>query len=582
MSTANSRSSNLQAAGAVERSPVSRESILCTDELSLRPSRTPDYKTENRALVALAQALADSPQTILQTLADTILEIFQCDSAGLSLLTTNDGGKQFYWPAIAGQWKPHIGCGTPRDFGPCGDVLDNNRPLMFRHFEKFYTYLPPVEECLLVPFYVEGKAVGTIWAISQGHCRKFDAEDMRQLVSLGRFASAAYQAVTSLKTKAQLAAIVESSDDAIMSTDLNGIFLSWNAGAERLFGYTAEEAMGQSVTMLIPLDRPDEEPSILERIRRGEYTQYETVRRRKDGTLVDVSLSLSPIIDAPGKVVGASKIARDIAERKRAEAALRLSHVSLEHLVEQHTRSLLATQAELARVARVAIIGELTASIAHEINQPLAGIVANADACLAWLSTPQPNLDEAKKAAGNMILAATRASEVIARIRSLIIKAAPERLKLNINEVIEEAVSLARTETMNNNVSVVTELASDLPLVVGDRIQLQQVILNLAMNGIAAMSSIHDRPRRLLIRSQKQDADRVLVAVQDSGIGMSPDVMARLFEPFFTTKSQGIGMGLPISRSIIEEHGGRLWAESIFSQGSTFQFTLPTEACDVA
>lgn len=582
MSTANSRSGNLQAAGAVGKAPVSRESILCTDELNLRPSRTPDYKTENRALVALAQALADSPHTILQTLADTILEVFQCDSAGLSLLTTNDGGKRFYWPAIAGQWKPHIGGGTPRDFGPCGDVLDSNRPLMFRHFEKLYTYLPPIEECLLVPFYVEGKAVGTIWAISQGHRRKFDAEDMRELVSLGRFASAAYQAATSLKTKAQLAAIVESSDDAIMSTDLNGIILSWNAGAERLFGYTAEEAVGQSVTMVIPLDRLDEEPSILERIRRGEYTQYETVRHRKDGTLVDISLSISPIIDAPGKIVGASKIARDIAERKRAEEALRLSRVSLEHLVEQRTGSLLATQAELVRVARVAIIGELTASIAHEVNQPLAGIVANADACLAWLSTPQPNLDEAKKAAGSMILAATRASEVIARIRSLITKAAPESLKLNINEVIEEAVALARTETMNNNVSVVTELASDLPIVLGDRIQLQQVILNLVMNGIAAMSSMNDRPRRLLIRSQTQDADRVLVAVQDSGAGMSPDVMARLFEPFFTTKSQGIGMGLPISRSIIEGHGGRLWAESTVSQGSTFQFTLPTEACDVA
>jgi C4-dicarboxylate-specific signal transduction histidine kinase len=230
----------------------------------------------------------------------------------------------------------------------------------------------------------------------------------------------------------------------------------------------------------------------------------------------------------------------------------------------------------------VAIIGELTASIAHEINQPLAGIVANADACLAWLSTPQPSLDEAKKAAGSMILAATRASEVIARIRSLITKAAPEKLKLNINEVIEEAVALTRTETMNNNASVVTELASDLPIVLGDRIQLQQVILNLAMNGIAAMSSMNDRPRRLLIRSQTLDADRVLVAVQDTGTGMSPDVMARLFEPFFTTKSKGIGMGLPISRSIIEGHGGRLWAESTVSQGSTFQFTLPTEACDVA
>jgi signal transduction histidine kinase/CheY-like chemotaxis protein len=175
--------------------PAALESILCTAELNRRPSRPPDYETENRALAALGQALADSPRTILQTLANTIVEVFQSDSGGISLLTKD--GKRFYWPAIAGVWKPHIGGGTPRDFGPCGDVLDRNSPLLFRHFERRYTYFlpvtPPVEECLLVPFYVEGKAVGTIWAIAHDDCRKFDAEDMRQLVSLGRFASAAYQ-----------------------------------------------------------------------------------------------------------------------------------------------------------------------------------------------------------------------------------------------------------------------------------------------------------------------------------------------------------------------------------------------------
>jgi hypothetical protein len=147
--------------------------------------------------VALAQALADSPSTILQTLADTILEVLQSDSAGVSLLTPHDGGKTFYWPAIAGAWQPHIGGGTPRDFGPCGDVLDRNIPLLFKQFERRYTYFqpvtPPTEECLLVPFYVAGTAVGTIWAITHNDRRQFDAEDQRQLVSLGRFASAAYQ-----------------------------------------------------------------------------------------------------------------------------------------------------------------------------------------------------------------------------------------------------------------------------------------------------------------------------------------------------------------------------------------------------
>ena len=180
---------------------VPLESVLCTEELDRRPFRPPDYERENRALVVLVQALVESPGSILQALADTILEVLQADSAGISLLTKDE--KRFHWPAIAGTWQPHIGGGTPRDFGPCGDVLDRNAPLLFRHPEQRYTYFlpvkPPVIECLLVPFYVEQKAVGTIWAIAQNDLRKFDAEDMRQLSSLGTFASSAYQAVASLE-----------------------------------------------------------------------------------------------------------------------------------------------------------------------------------------------------------------------------------------------------------------------------------------------------------------------------------------------------------------------------------------------
>jgi signal transduction histidine kinase len=183
---------------------VPLESILRTEELRRRPSRAPDYEKENRALVVLTNALADLPSTIFQTLAETILDITQCDSAGLSLLT-RDGkkpdvcGKRFYWPAIAGMWSPHVGGGTPRNFGPCGDVLDQNRTLLFSHFERRYPYLMPVipsaEECLLVPFYVSGQAVGTIWAIMHSDRRKFDGEDDRVMASLGKFASSAYQAV---------------------------------------------------------------------------------------------------------------------------------------------------------------------------------------------------------------------------------------------------------------------------------------------------------------------------------------------------------------------------------------------------
>jgi PAS domain S-box-containing protein len=332
---------------------VSLESILCTEELHRRPSRPPDHEKENRALVALAHALADSPRTILQTLADTILEVSQADSAGISLLTTDDGGKRFYWPAIAGKWRPHVGGGTPRDFGPCGDVLDRNTPLLFQHVERRYTYFQPVtplvEEALLVPFYVGGKAVGTIWAVAHDDRRKFDAEDERIMSSLGTFASSAYQVLESLdalksqmterenaeRTTGLLAAIVDSSDDAIISKRLDGVITSWNTSAEWLFGYTAKEAIGQNITLIIPPDRHDEETMILERLKRGERVEhFETVRVRKNGTKLDISLTISPVKDAAGRVIGASKVARDITERKRADRALLESEERLRTLAD--------------------------------------------------------------------------------------------------------------------------------------------------------------------------------------------------------------------------------------------------------
>jgi PAS domain S-box-containing protein len=211
-----------QACESLAAAPVPLDAILRTEDLDRRPSRAPDYETENRALTALVQALADSPRTILQTLADKVREVLRAGSSGLSLLTRD--GERFYWAAIAGQWSPHLGGGTPRDFGPCGDVLDRNRPLLFSHWERRYPYLatatPLAEEGLLVPFHVEGRAVGTIWAIAHDQERKFDAEDLRLLESLGRFASAAYQAVENLGAIEQRRAALNLLEDAVQSREV--------------------------------------------------------------------------------------------------------------------------------------------------------------------------------------------------------------------------------------------------------------------------------------------------------------------------------------------------------------------------
>jgi len=219
----------------------------------------------------------------------------------------------------------------------------------------------------------------------------------------------------------------------------------------------------------------------------------------------------------------------------------------------------------------------LAASISHEVNQPLAAVVTDADACMIWLSSEPPNLEEARAAVESIAQQGTRASDVVRRIRAMFTKDTPERTSVQVNELIRELGALMQTEAFRNQVEMQTELAPDLPAPTGDRVQLQQVIVNLITNGIEAMSAISDRPRRLLIRSAMQGLDEVLIAVRDSGVGIEPKNYRRIFEAFFTTKAQGMGMGLSISHSIVEAHGGRMWASANSDHGTTFQFTLPTD-----
>jgi len=235
------------------------------------------------------------------------------------------------------------------------------------------------------------------------------------------------------------------------------------------------------------------------------------------------------------------------------------------------------TEEELARVARVTAMGELTASIAHEVNQPLAAVVTNGNASLRWLAIDPPNFDEARQALRNIVRDGNRAGDVIARIRAVLKKSEPAARRVDLNEIIREIVALTQGEVERRGATLRTDLAVNLPAVMGDRVRLQQVLLNLVINALDAMNEVTDRPRSIRIHTEAQDATSILIAVEDSGIGLSPEKMSRLFDAFYTTKPDGLGMGLAISRSIVEEHGGRLWAASNEGPGATFQFTLPTE-----
>jgi signal transduction histidine kinase len=245
-------------------------------------------------------------------------------------------------------------------------------------------------------------------------------------------------------------------------------------------------------------------------------------------------------------------------ERKSTEEALRI------------------TQARLSRASQIATVGELAASIAHEVNQPLSAVVANGHACLRWLLSQPPNLPKAHEAAVRIVRDGKDAGEVVRRVRALFKRAAIERIPLDLNDVIAEVLRLLHGETTRKGVAVETSLEVDLPPVIADRVQLQQLLLNLLGNGLDAMDPVVDRPKKLSIRSKRDCPDSILVEIRDYGVGLTnPD---RAFEAFFTTKENGMGMGLAICRSVIEAHEGRLWASSAEPPGTTFSFTLPVKA----
>jgi PAS domain S-box-containing protein len=348
--------------------------------------------------------------------------------------------------------------------------------------------------------------------------------------------------------------LVDANIIGICIFNLEGKIIEANDAFLHMVEYGREDLVSGRVRWkdLTPAEWCDSDQRAVAQLRSpGTFQPFEKEYFRKDGSRVPVLIG-GAMFEGSGNEGVAFVL--DLTERKLAEDTLR------------------NTQAELAHVTRVATLGEMTASIAHEINQPLAAVVNNASACLRWLAAH--NLEEARQSAALIIADGHRAGEIIGRIRALVNKAPPQKDWLDINETILEVIALARSEAQKNRVSLQTQLSSDLPLILGDRIQLQQVILNLIINAIEAMSGVEAGPRELLIRSGTDESQDVLVTVRDSGPGLDPESLNHLFTAFYTTKPQGMGMGLAISRSIIEAHGGRLWAAPNDGAGATFQFTL--------
>jgi PAS domain S-box-containing protein len=334
--------------------------------------------------------------------------------------------------------------------------------------------------------------------------------------------------------------------------------LYWSEEHFRIFGLDPEiDQPSSSLFMerVHPEDRAPFKELLSRAVREKSDFEHEYRIVLPDGSIKFLRTLGQPRVSSSGELEYIGTV-MDITERQRAEEAWQKA------------------QAELAHVSRVTTMGEFAASIAHEVKQPLVGVVINASAGLRWLARDSPDLAEANKAFSAILRDGNRAGDVLSRMRSLFKKACISKERFNMNEAIEEVVTLTQAEARRKKVGILTELDVNLPAVTGDRVHLQQVVMNLILNAIEAMSGVEDRGRDLVIRTQPSEGGRVQVAVQDSGIGLDPPNGERIFDAFYTTKPGGLGMGLSISRSIVETHGGRLWATANDGPGATFQFTL--------
>jgi PAS domain S-box-containing protein len=362
------------------------------------------------------------------------------------------------------------------------------------------------------------------------------------------------------ETLREQANLLNLTHDAIFVRDIDGVITYWNRGAEELYGWTAAQADGKIARELLKTVFPIPRERIMAELLSNGRWEGELVRTKKDGAQVVVASRWSLQRDARGTPVAALETDDDITERRRAEEE------------RQRLRQL---EADLARINRVSMMGELAASLGHEINQPIAAAALNAGACLRWLQREPPEIEEARQRVLRIVNDVDRAAGIIERNQSLYRRGTPQRELIDLNEIIRQMVALLHDAANRHAVSIRTDLDAALPTTTADRVQLQQVLMNLMLNGIEAM---RDESGELSVISKRTEDGQLLISVSDSGIGLPAEEPARIFEAFFTTKPQGTGMGLSISRRIIESHGGRLWACPNTIGGATFQFTLPYDA----
>ena len=538
-------------AGALTLRNASGEALACRVHAKLIQSASGDAAAIISLRVHLCDdARHDAEQSLRRErdFSDAVIKslpgVFYMYDEQLRFIRWNDNFER-----VTGRTSQEIAAMRPTDFfvGVEADRVSTAIGQVFQSGESSLEADFVAADGSAMPYYFTGVAL------------QIDGE--KRLVGIGIDLTERHRAEAARReSEARYRTLFDYAPDGILIADVEGRYLDANPSICRMLGYDREQLVGQDAAHIVVETELEHIEPALEAIRSAPSHQREWLFRRKDGSTfpAEVVATLIPY----GAVMA---MIRDVTERQRAEAQQQEAEATLRDL-----------RSELARIGRLSMLGELAATIAHEVNQPLAAIAANSAAALRWLAAQPPNLAETREALNRITRDTHRAHEVVKRTRAIVVRGEPDYAEVDLNRAIREVVLMTRSERRKSDAVVVEELSGDLPAVLGNRIELQQVLLNLLLNGLEAMRGITERDRILTISSALDADGMARVAVRDTGAGFDPATTDRLFEHFYTTKIGGTGLGLGISRSIVEAHGGRLWATPATLHGAIFQFSVPT------